>query len=342
VGNRYYDGSPSDHFNGKRFFNPGQPPTDKTLTDVLRWKLTGKPAKWPAQVPGFDGDVPPPKVTTGLRLTMVGHASVLIQLPGVNILLDPVWSDRASPFRRLGPIRHNPPGIAFEDLPPIHAVLITHNHYDHLDIATIERLWHAHHPLILAPLGNDRLIHQAAPEVKVTAGDWGDRFDLAPEVQTTLCPAYHWSARALGDRRMALWCGFILHTPAGVIYLTGDTGYNDGAIFREVRERFGSPALALLPIGAYEPRWFMRNQHVNPAEAVQILEDTGAACAVGLHWGTFRLTDEAADAPLQALAAALAQRSIAPERFIALRPGQVWTTGPLQQQRERACTSSSA
>jgi L-ascorbate metabolism protein UlaG (beta-lactamase superfamily) len=324
LGNRYYDGPLSDHFDGKRFFNPGQPPTDKPLSDLLRWKLAGGQAPWPAEVSSPYRDIPPASIDTGLRLTHIGHASVLLQLPGANILLDPLWSQRASPFRWLGPRRHNPPGIAFTDLPPITAVLITHNHYDHLDIATLQRLWDVHHPQILAPFGNDRLIHLAAPGVQVAPGDWGDRFPLAPGITATLHPAYHWSARGLGDRRMALWCGFVLHTPAGVIYISGDTGYNDGAIFRTVRERYGAPALAILPIGAYEPRWFMRTQHVDPEEAVQILEDTGAESAVGIHWGTFRLTNEAADAPPKALAAALAERNMAPARFIALQPGQVW------------------
>ena len=185
----------------------------------------------------------------------------------MNILVDPVWSNRTSPFKWTGPLRHNPPAVSLADLPPIHAVLVTHNHYDHMDTATIAALWQTHKPAVISPLGNDTVIRKDAPDVQVQTGDWWQSFTLSDQVRVTIVPAYHWSARNLGDRRCALWGGFILDTPAGKIYCAGDTAYQDGKIFTEIRDRCGEPLVAILPIGAYDPRWFMNTQHTDPAEA---------------------------------------------------------------------------
>lgn len=320
--NRYHDAPPGDHFDGTRFFNPGQPVTDRSLSEGLRWKLAERPARWPASVP-VDQARPTP-APDRLTVTMVGHATLLVQAGGVNILTDPVWSDRASPLSFAGPKRVTAPGIAFEHLPPIHAVLLSHNHYDHLDLATLQRLHTAHAPLMIMPLGNDTIVRRAIPDARTAVGDWHDRIELAPGMTTTLTRANHWSARGLGDRRMALWAGHWLDTPAGSVWFAGDTGYGDGAIFRDIRARHGVPDIALIPIGAYEPRWFMANQHVNPAEAVAILGDVGARHALGIHWGTFQLTDEPRDAPIEALAAALEAADIPAERFVAAEAGGVY------------------
>jgi L-ascorbate metabolism protein UlaG (beta-lactamase superfamily) len=258
---------------------------------------------------------------------MVGHASVLVQAAGTNLLLDPVWSMRASPFAWAGPRRVAPPGVAFDALPPIDAVLLTHNHYDHLDVHTLARLHARHRPRILAPLGNEAVVRRAVPEAKVVSMDWGDGTVLAPNVRATLVPSYHWSARGTRDRRMALWGGFVLDTPAGCVYAAGDTGYGDGAIFRALRDRAPAIDLALLPIGAYEPRWFMRDQHCNPDEAVRIMQDCGAHHALGVHWGTFQLTDEAREAPVEALGEALARHGVDPRAFMPFEVGDVWTAG---------------
>jgi L-ascorbate metabolism protein UlaG (beta-lactamase superfamily) len=244
---------------------------------------------------------------------------------GLNILTDPVFSERASPVSFAGPTRVNPPGIAFEDLPPIHVVLITHNHYDHLDTQTLGRLWQHHQPKIVAPLGNDAVIRAEHPEIPVETRDWGESVDLGNGVTAHFEPAYHWSARGINDRRMALWCAYVLTTPAGIIYHIGDTGFGDGKIFHGIRERFGRLRLAHLPIGAYEPRWFMQPQHMNPEDAVKVLQIVEAEQALGHHWGTFRLTDEGVDEPPQELVAALQAAEIPADRFRALRPGEAWT-----------------
>ncbi len=322
MGNRYYNGPVSDHFDGERFFNPGLRPSDKSLLNLLTWRLGGRRTPWPERVFAVPAIVPDTRVQE-LRITLVGHASLLIQCAGVNLLVDPVWSERASPFRFAGPRRHNPPAIPFEDLPPIHAVLITHNHYDHLDVATVKRLWQNHRPQIFTPLGNDTILQVIAPELEVTTGDWWDRFELPGGLTATVTPAYHWSSRGMGDYRMALWGGFFLQTPQGSVYLAGDTAMRTGAIFGEMRERLGSPLVAVLPIGAYAPRWFMQTQHANPAEALKIAEIVGAEHLLGVHWGTFPLTDEPFDEPEQMLRRA-APRYPGLQTIAAMRPGTVW------------------
>ncbi|MXQ13468.1 MBL fold metallo-hydrolase [Microvirga makkahensis] len=321
--NPYYQGPVTDHFDGVRFFSPNQP-QDKGFAELLRWQLGGGRKEWPESYPSPFQDKPPTEVP-GLRTALIGHASFLIQVAGLNLLVDPVFSERASPVSFSGPKRVNPPGIAFRDLPPIHAVLITHNHYDHLDIEALAGLWQHHRPRFVAPLGNDAVIRAAHPEIPVETRDWGGSADLGHGVTAHLEPAYHWSARGINDRRMALWCAFVLTTPEGAIYHVGDTGFGDGRIFHAVRERFGRIRLAHLPIGAYEPRWFMQAQHMNPEDAVKAFRIIAPEQALGHHWGTFRLTNEGVEEPPQELAAALQAAEIPPERFRALRPGEAWT-----------------
>jgi L-ascorbate metabolism protein UlaG (beta-lactamase superfamily) len=320
--NPYYAGPPSAHFDGTRFFNPGQPTTDRPLGDLLRWRLLAKRAPWPDFV--ATSPVKPDPRSDALRITMVGHATVLVQVAGRNIVVDPVWSERASPFTWAGPRRMTAPGIRLDDLPPLDTVLLTHNHYDHLDIATLKNLWRQHRPRIIAALGNDAVVAGLAPGIDVEAYDWYETTELGEGVCVTLHPAHHWSARGARDRRKALWCGFVLATPRGNVYIAGDTGYGGGAIFRDVQTRHGAPDVAVLPIGAYEPRWFMQGQHVNPDEAVRIMLDTGAVQALGVHWGTFNLTDEPRLQPRAHLQSALAERGLPADKFIALEPGDTW------------------
>ena len=319
--NRYYSGPASHNFDGTRFHSPGQPSADKTLGDLFRWRRGGGKATWPKHVPVTPQT--PPERSDVARITMVGHASMLIQVSGVNLLTDPVWSDRASPLSFAGPKRVTAPGIAFDDLPPIDAVLLSHNHYDHLDLATLRRLQIGHRPLMVMPLGNDTIVRKTVQDAQIKTGNWHDRIVVTPDVTVTLTPANHWSARGVADRRMALWSGFWIHTPHAQIWFVGDTGYGDGAIFHDIRSRHGQPDIALIPIGAYEPRWSMAAQHVAPEESLRIFQDVGAKQALGMHWGTFQLTDEARDAPNELLNATLAAANIPPESFVALDAGEV-------------------
>ncbi len=318
----YAAGPISEHFDGKRFFNPGQPSTDRSLGDIWRWKSAPLAVPWPKQVDVAPA-VPIPR-SDRLRITMVGHATLLIQVSGLNILTDPVWSDRASPLSFAGPKRVTLPGIAFDDLPAIDLVLLSHNHYDHMDIATLRRLHATYRPRIITPIGNDVIVRASIPDAQVDTGDWSDRIRIGETAIITLTRANHWSSRRITDRRVALWSGFLIETQHAKIWFAGDTGYGDGSIFRDLRTKYGAPDVALIPIGAYEPRWFMAAQHVNPKEAVQIFQDIGARRALGIHWGTFRLTDEARDAPREELLDALNHAEIDAARFAAAEPGQVF------------------
>jgi L-ascorbate metabolism protein UlaG (beta-lactamase superfamily) len=326
AANRYYSGPPSGHFDGTLFFNPdGQPPG--RFADLLKWQLNGKRSKWPATNPSpFPQAKPAAKIEgAALDVTMVGHSTLLIQTAGLNILTDPVWSLRASPLSFTGPKRINPPGIAFADLPPIDLVLVSHNHYDHLDLATLKRLKAGHDPLVLTPLGNDALIGNAVPGMRLSAHDWGDRIEVGNGVAVHVEPVHHWSARGTRDRRMALWAGFVIETRDSKLYFAGDTGFHNGINYRLMAEKHGGFRFAILPIGAYEPRWFMAPQHQNPKEAVQGMTLCNAAFAAGCHWGTFQLTDEPIDEPARKLTEALEDQGVPRERFRALRPGEVWT-----------------
>jgi L-ascorbate metabolism protein UlaG (beta-lactamase superfamily) len=323
-------GPVSDHFDGRQFFDPdGVPP--KPLRDLLRWQFGRQRQRmvWPNWVPSSHADTPPARVEGDrARLSFVGHASWLIQTGGLNILVDPVWSPRASPFRWAGPKRHNDPGIAFEALPPIDVVLVSHGHYDHLDLTTLSKLAAKFSPRLITPLGNDVTMLAADRALKAEAFDWHDRVELGNGIAVTLVPTRHWSARGMFDRNRALWASFVLETPAGKVYIVCDSGYGEGKHFRRVAAAHGPLRLAILPIGAYEPRWFMRDQHMNPSDAVKALNDCGAQAALAHHHGTFQLTDEAIDAPVLALHVALDEAGIARERFVALKPGQVFELQP--------------
>ncbi len=323
-GNRYYKGPPSDHFDGKTFFNPDGIPPGR-FADLLKWQLGNGRHKWPRTFPSPHAPARPERRIegNGLRVTMVGHATLLIQTAGLNMLTDPVWSERVSPLSFAGPKRVNPPGIAFDDLPPIDIVLLSHNHYDHLDVATLRRLQRAHDPLVVTPLGNDTIVRAAVPAMRFAVGDWGDRVGH-DHVAVHFEPAHHWSARGAGDRRMALWAAFVVEAPGGRVYHVGDTGFHEGRNYRGVAEKHGDIRLAILPFGAYEPRWFMKGQHQNPQEAVAGMELCGARWVAGHHWATFQLTDEAIHHPRDALHAALDAQGVTRERFRPMLPGEVW------------------
>ena len=326
--NSYYNGPRSDHFDGNIFFNPGGVPPGK-FTDLLRWQFGTQKAKWPSNYPSqFDGAKPDKRVVgENIRVTMVGHATLLIQVAGLNFLTDPVWADRASPVQFAGPKRVNLPGIRFEDLPPIDYILLSHNHYDHMDLSTLDRLVQEYSSRIICPLGNDTIIKKTTPNAEFFCGDWGDMFELGDQVKVHFEPCHHWSARGTKDRRWALWAAFVLETPAGKIYHVGDTGFHDGINYQALYEKHGAVRLAILPFGAYEPRWFMKGQHQNPDEAVRGAKLCHAQTTVGHHWGTFQLTNEAIGDPIEALEIARSKHGLTENQFVPLHPGEVWQTG---------------
>ena len=305
----------SDHFDGRRFVNPtgsaGQP-----FSAVPRMLLERR-TRWPALVdepprrpPGLDG--------AAAAVTFIGHSTFLIQTTAGNILTDPMYSQRAGPLNMLGPRRVRQPAVAFDDLPPISTVLLSHNHYDHCDLRTLHMLAERFDPILLTPLGNGALVRSAGIR-RVEELDWWQ------EAKTTawpivLTPAQHFSARSPLDRSRALWGGFMLRAGGPRIFFAGDTAY--ARFFRDVRERLGPIDLALLPIGAYEPRWFMQIVHMNPAEAVQAHLDLEASESVGMHFGTFQMTPEGIDDPLRALEEARRARNIPPSRFRTLDFGE--------------------
>lgn len=322
--NPYYDGPVSDHFDGLHFFNPGgQPP--KGFIDLLKWQLGGGRKSWPKTYPSPHFDTPPNRVSDGrLRVSFVGHATVLIQMDGLNILTDPVWSERASPVTFAGPRRVNAPGIDFDKLPPIDFVLLSHNHYDHLDLETLSRLHKMHGMAIYTPLGNDTILKEHNAALKVFTGDWGDTIDHDRRVSVHFEPAHHWSARGMGDRRNALWSAFVIKGVSGQIYHVGDTGFHEGINYRAVKKKYGGFRLAILPFGAYEPRDFMKFQHQNPHEAVEGHKLCGAEVTLGHHWGTFQLTNESIEDQLNDLDKARANHGVSTDIFRALQPGEIW------------------
>lgn len=322
--NRYYSGPPGPNFDGTRFFNPdGTAP--KGFADLMKWQWGGGRVTWPDSVSVTQ--TRPAARVDDLTITMVGHATLLVQVAGLNLLTDPVWSLRASPFSFAGPKRTTAPGIRFEDLPPIDAVLLSHNHYDHLDTETLRRLHAAHDPLVITPLGNDAIVTGAVPQMRVQTGNWGNTLPFA-HAAVHFEPCHHWSARGTRDRSMALWSAFVIDTPRGRIHHVGDTGFDQGRPYRHLPEKHGQIRAAILPVGAYEPNWFMRDQHQNPAEAVEGFLLSGAQYAIGHHWGTFQLTNEGRDTPPRDLQIALQAKGIEPARFRALAPGEAWAVPP--------------
>jgi L-ascorbate metabolism protein UlaG (beta-lactamase superfamily) len=317
----YYSGPVTDHYDGERFHNPDRVAPNGNLGTFLRWQLSEARAEWPESVAVTPAKPAPRIEGEAMVATVVGHAGVLVQTAGLNILTDPVYSQRVSPFAFIGPKRVRAPGVRFEDLPKIDVILVSHNHYDHLDLDTLQRLWARDRPVIVTPLGNDTLL--ARRGIAAVARDWGESVGIAPGVTVTVERVQHWSTRWRYDANRALWGGFTVATPGGSIYFGGDCGYSSA--FAATAAARGPYRLALIPVGAYEPRWFMKPQHMDPDDAVRAFRDLRAEHAIGIHWGVWQLTNEAIDAPPKDLAKALEAAGIDAARFPALEPGQSMT-----------------
>jgi L-ascorbate metabolism protein UlaG (beta-lactamase superfamily) len=303
------------HFDGCRFFNPnganGQPFWKLPRLLLTPW------TKWPSEVP-VEPRRPPDPGPDGVVVTFVGHATFLIQTAATKVLIDPVFSSRASPLSFTGPRRVRAPGVRFDDLPPISLVLLSHNHYDHCDLRTLQLLEQRFHPTVVTLSGNGRLLRSAGLR-QIEEIDWWATASAAP-LPITVTPAQHFSARGPFDRNRALWGGFLIEIGGRRILHAGDSGY--GPHFSEIGARLGPIDLALLPIGAYEPRWFMKDIHMNPAEAVQAHLDLAARRSIAMHFGTFQLTPEGIDEPVHQLTNALQERGVPAEQFRAMDVGE--------------------
>ena len=293
----HYHGPRTDHFDGRRFHN--ESPLWQSEGSFLKWMLNRQRGHWRDWVDSPPGPRPPARFED-LRVTFVNHSTLLIQMDGVNILTDPIWSERTSPVSFAGPKRHRPPGIRFDDLPRIDLVLVSHNHYDHLDVPTLRSLQARFHPRILTPLGNSALM--ARHGIKSEDMDWWQTKRAMLDI--TLVPAQHFCARGVSDRDATLWGGFVISGAAGNVYFAGDTGWANH--FAEIARRFPSIRLACLPIGAFLPRWFMKPAHIDPAEAVEAHKVLNANTSMAMHFGTFALGDDGEMAPVDELRRAIA------------------------------------
>jgi L-ascorbate metabolism protein UlaG (beta-lactamase superfamily) len=323
----------SDHFDGDRYFNPwipqplpGQAPGRMRFPWILRFIFGNDRPEWPKIVDLSPGPPPTARVPKGaLSVTPVGHATFLIQMDGQNILTDPIWSERCSPISWAGPRRRTPPGIRFEELPPIDAVLVSHNHYDHLDLPTLSRLAEKGVLRAVVPLGNLDLVRGTGiPNVEER--DWWQTVRLSPEVTVTLVPAQHFSSRTLWDRNETLWGGFVVSGPSGNLFFAGDTGY--GPHFREIARRFAPIRAAILPISPFRPREantplpYSSGVHMGPAEAVQAHLDLGAPLSIAAHFQVFQLGADGFEDALDGLTLALQDQGIDPDDFVAPKPGR--------------------
>ncbi|WP_051379020.1 MBL fold metallo-hydrolase [Derxia gummosa] len=317
----------TDHYADGRFHNLDRDFALPDTSDVLAFQWSRLTRHMPAPTTDITPLVPDLGWLQGNRAepsaTWIGHATVLVQIAGLNVLTDPQFSQRASPVQWMGPKRLVPPAMSVAELPDIDVVLISHSHFDHLDEGSIRALAAKGDPLFLVPLGLEPLLREWGAH-RVQALDWNEQTAVTGRhgvVKFDCVPARHWSRRGLFDRDRALWAGWMMSGPDFRVYFAGDTGW-DESLFNALGERFAPVDMALLPVGAYEPRDFMRNQHINPAEAVKVFQALGARRGLGIHWATFDLSDEAPDAPRRVLPAALLAAGL-PENAIALtRPGE--------------------
>jgi L-ascorbate metabolism protein UlaG (beta-lactamase superfamily) len=309
----------SDHFDGARFFHGEK---DYTFQDTLKWMWTMNPAKWPKWIEDPAYPPPPENVERGeIRITHINHATILIQVDGVNILTDPIWSERSSAITWAGPKRVRAPGVDMKDLPRIDIILISHDHYDHLDIASLRLLTANHGPKILAGLGVGKLLTSERFDNVVEMDWWEEHAPLPGDLKVVFVPARHNSGRGLFDKNRTLWGGFVITCSVGHIYFAGDTAY--GKFLDDIKEKFGEFRLALLPIGHYEPRWMMQTHHMNPDDAVKAHKHMNVRQSVGIHFGTFGgHNDEEVDAHEKDLEVALKRYGVSDDEFRVLGFGE--------------------
>ena len=314
----------SDHCDGTTFFNPvldqGRPAGASGFLPILRWRLSGSRSRWPARIvdPPPQGDPRAPVPPGAVGVTFIGHASFHLRLGALSVLTDPVWSERCSPVAWAGPKRVRAPGRRLEDLPRVDLVLVSHNHYDHMDLPSLRAVVARDDPFFVTPLGNARHLAEAGVR-RVAELDWWQTHTLPGGARITATPARHFAARTPFDRNHALWSGFAVEWEGYRVLFAGDSAA--GPHWGAIRERVGPPGLALLPVGAYDPRFLMEAVHMDPREAVAAHEALGARQSIGMHFGTFQLTDEPINEPQARLAVEAAAAGLAPGAFTTLSFG---------------------
>lgn len=322
-----YKGPITDHFDGEKFINY-EKNGGKGFADLIKWQFNRDKGPWKQ----FENTPygPRPMDYAGqdsVKITFINHSTVLIQVDSLNIITDPVYSFRVSPVSFTGPSRHRNPGIKFEDLPKIDIVLISHNHYDHLDIETVKALDKKFHPHFLTPLGNKAFLEENGIK-RVTELDWWNEVVARDGRKITFVPARHFSGRGTCDRNETLWGGFVINTAGGPIYFAGDTGF--GSHFQKIFDKFGPMRFSMIPIGAYRPTWFMSPVHVTPEEAVKAHIILESKQSMGIHFGTFAQADDGQYEPITDLAKALKRHNLRPGSFFAPEHGKGFSVPALK------------
>jgi L-ascorbate metabolism protein UlaG (beta-lactamase superfamily) len=337
----YYRGPLSGHYDGNRFFNPdgedtAAPPTGGSRAGFFWRYLTGddgRPA-WPQHVSVAQAKPAARVEGDAMVATWVGHATALVQTQGLNILTDPIWADTAGPFG-FGPRRVTQPGVALADLPKIDLIVVSHNHYDHMDLTTLKALGRRDRPLIVTSLGNDAILRSAG--IEATALDWGAGVPIAKGAAVHVTRNHHWGSRWFADRNRALWSSFVVILPGGNLFFAGDTGFGDGHWPAEAAA-LGPVRLAIIPIGAFRfvPGQMGTGSHIGPIEAVKVHQGLGSPVALPIHWGTFRLSYEGYDTPPRMLSALMRCTGGDPARFAPRAIGRPFAVPPIQPQPARA------
>ena len=313
-----YRGLVSDHFDGRKFHNP-QGVLSMGFKSLIKWMRTREKGEWKELKDVPFGPPPKGKIEgDSIVVTFVNHSTFLIQTLGLNILTDPIWSERAGPVSFAGPHRMRPPGIHFEDLPTVDIILLTHNHYDHLDIETLKKLSAKYNPKIYTALGVGKFLEKNGIN-NIIEMDWWNEIGIDQGITLVCTPAQHFSGRGMFDRDRTLWCGFALKTDKGSIYYSGDTGFGD--FFKEIAQRISPVRLSFLPIGAFKPQWFMSSIHTSPEDAVRIHQILKSSQSIGMHFGTFHLADDGMDEPEMTLKEVLKKDGIPESEFIAPEEG---------------------